>query len=116
MRYVIHEHQKHGDPAHWDLMLEQGDVLKTFRLDCAPQHVFSKSCLATPIFDHDTRFLTYEGPVQKGLGRVKRVDSGTYESISMSEDTWTVDLNGMVLQVCVELPLNQEHPLIIVNN
>ena len=115
MRYVIHEHQKHGDPVHWDLMLEQGDVLKTFRLNCAPQQVLSKSCLATPIFDHDTRFLTYEGPVQKGLGQVKRVDCGTYESITLPKEIWIVTLKGTLFHVCIELPMQQQHPLIIVN-
>jgi hypothetical protein len=116
MRFVIHEHQKHGDPLHWDLMLEYGETLKTFRLDCAPHHVANEPCQATPIFDHDIRFLTYEGPVQQGLGQVKRVDSGTYKSIHMTQHTWTVDLKGEVLAACVRLPLVREDSLAIVDN
>lgn len=115
MRFVIHEHQKRGDPVHWDLMLEYGETLKTFRLNCAPHDVANKPCLATPIFDHNTRFLTYEGPVQQGLGQVKQVDRGTYQSISMTPQTWTVNLKGEVLAACVSLPLVQENALIIIN-
>jgi hypothetical protein len=115
MRYVIHEHQRHDDPVHWDLMLEYGETLKTFRLDCAPHDMAEKNCLATPIFDHAPRFLTYEGPVQKGLGRVKRVDSGTYQSIQMTQQIWTVSLEGQVLHARMTLPLMREDALILVN-
>ena len=115
MRFVIHEHQKHDDPVHWDLMLEYGETLKTFRLNCAPHDAAQKPCLATPILDHDTRFLTYEGPVQQGLGQVRRIDSGTYQSIHMTQYTWTVSLKGKVLDACVKLPLDREDVLIIVN-
>ncbi len=93
MRFVIHEHQRHDDPVHWDLMLEYGEALKTFRLNCAPRDLPHRPCLVTPIFDHDTRFLTYEGPVQKGLGQVKQVDSGTYQSIHMTQHTWILCWN-----------------------
>ncbi len=113
MKYVIHEHQKHGDPVHWDLMLECGAVLKTFRLDWAPHALLTHPCLVIPIFDHDTRFLTYEGPVQQGLGQVKRVDWGTYDMVSKSESTWIVDLQGEKLQTRLQLPLEQPAQLII---
>ena len=96
-------------------MLEYGETLKTFRLNCAPHDVADKPCQTTPIVDHDTRFLTYEGSVQQGHGQVKRVDGGTFESISKTQKTWTVDLKGEVLCACVRLPLVQEGLLIIVN-
>lgn len=115
MRFVIHEHQKHEEPVHWDLMLEYGGVLKTFRLNCAPQDLATEPCQATPIFDHSTRFLEYEGPVQQGLGQVKPVDRGLYESMRMTRHTWTVHLKGKVLHVCVRLPLIREGSLIIVD-
>ena len=115
MRFVIHEHQKQGDPVHWDLMLEYGETLKTFRLNCAPHDVANMPCLATPIFDHDIRFLTYEGPVQQGLGQVRQVDRGAYQSISMTPHTWTVSLKGEVLVASVRLPLAREESLIIVD-
>jgi hypothetical protein len=115
MRFVIHEHQTQDAPVHWDLMLEQGDVLKTYRLNRAPEAMLTHPCLAVPIFDHHTRFLQYEGPVQKGLGQVKRVDSGTYESVAMTERTWTVDLEGTLLQARVQLPLHKEGLLVTPN-
>ena len=115
MRFVIHEHKTPDNSVHWDLMLEQGKTLKTFRLNRAPHHVTDTPCQAAPIFDHETRFLTYEGPVQQGQGRVKRVDRGAYQSIRRTEQTWTVRLDGDVLRACVKLPLLQEEALIIVN-
>ncbi len=115
MRFVIHEHQTHGEPMHWDLMLEYGETLKTFRLNCAPHDVTEEPCLVTPILDHDTRFLTYEGPVQQGLGQVRRIDCGSYQSIHMARDTWTVLLQGEVLHVSMKLPLVREAALILVD-
>ncbi len=115
MKFVVHEHQKRDEPVHWDLMLEYGETLKTFRLNCAPGDVANRPCLAMPIPDHDTRFLTYEGPVQKGLGQVKQVDHGTYQSIHMTQHAWTVSLKGRVLHARVKLPLVHEDTLILVN-
>lgn len=115
MRFVIHEHRAPDHSVHWDLMLEQGDALKTFRLDCAPSQMTDTPCQAAPIFDHDKRFLTYEGPVQKGLGQVRQVDRGTYESIGMTEQTWTVNLHGEVLCTGLRLPLLKEGTVAVVN-
>ena len=96
--YVIQEHRCQGQTPHWDFMLEQGRVLKTFRLDLSPdQIVLGRRCTAVPIFDHDKRFLTYEGSVQQGLGRIRIVDRGTYEGALRPGGPWDLSLKGDVL-------------------
>ncbi len=82
-RFVIHKHTL-GNETHWDLMIEDGDKLKTWRLENPPEKLagdFDKlspgKTKATPIFDHDKKFLTYQGPVNDGKGNVEIVDEGT---------------------------------------
>jgi hypothetical protein len=79
-RFVIQEHSTCGGPegVHWDLMLEQDDILATFRLHEPPGQVLVHAVRAERIFDHPLRFLWYEGPVQNGTGRVRIVDRGTW--------------------------------------
>jgi hypothetical protein len=54
--------------------------------------------VAVKIFDHPLRFLTYEGPVQKDMGRVRIVDHGNCEVSDQAGDVITLTLRGMVLQ------------------
>ena len=75
-RFVVQEHTT-PEGVHWDLMLEKGDVLTTFRLEQPPRAALGRAVRAVKIFDHPPRFLTYEGPVQKGTGSVRIVDRGT---------------------------------------
>jgi len=97
-RFVIQQHDRQGEPRHWDLMLEQGDGLKTFRLDLAPAELVNSQAKATPIEDHPIRFLTYEGPVNKGLGRVKIAEKGTYITLAREDDSWELELDGQILK------------------
>lgn len=96
-RFVIHEH-KTADGVHWDLMLECDEVLSTFRLEQAPAQVLLEPVRAEKIFGHPLRFLTYEGPVQQGTGRVHLVEGGTYRTIEASEDRLVLDLSGAILK------------------
>ena len=72
-RFVVQEHET-PKGIHWDLMLEQGDILMTFRLEETPQEANRHPIQAVKIFDHPLRFLSYEGPVQQGTGRVRIID------------------------------------------
>jgi hypothetical protein len=96
-RFVVQEHTT-PDGVHWDLMLEKGDVLTTFRLEQPPEVVSVSTVQATKIFDHSLRFLTYEGPVQKGMGQVRIVERGTGEASVEGEDVITLRLQGATLQ------------------
>ena len=96
-RFVVQEHTT-VEGVHWDLMLEQEGVLATFRLEEEPAKALTHEVRAVKIFDHPLRFLTYEGPVQKGTGRVRIVDSGVYRSHEHREDSWLLELDGPILQ------------------
>ena len=74
-RFVIQEHTRSGD-THWDLMLESGGCLKTWRLPMPPEKITTEPVEATRILDHPLKFLTYEGTVNKGQGTVTIADKG----------------------------------------
>lgn len=76
-RFVILEHD-HPE-LHWDLMLETGDVLRTWRL-AEPPTAIGQSIRAIPIADHRTMYLDYEGPVSGNRGTVNRWDAGRFET------------------------------------
>jgi hypothetical protein len=81
-RFVILEHDH--PVLHWDLMLEAGEALRTWRLGRAPStpgDVMDAQALP----DHRLFYLDYEGPVSGDRGVVKRWDAGQYEMLSSSE-------------------------------
>jgi DNA polymerase Ligase (LigD) len=74
-RFVIVEHD--WPHQHWDLMLEAGGVLRTWRL-AAPLSV-GVEVAALAIGDHRLQYLDYEGPVSGNRGSVVRWDSGEFD-------------------------------------
>jgi hypothetical protein len=89
-RFVILEHDH---PAlHWDLMLEAGEALRTWRLEAAPGP--GPDFVAARSFDHRRVYLDYEGPVSGGRGRVVRWDGGTFAWQEEAEDRVVVRLSG----------------------
>ena len=67
-RFVILEHDY--PQQHWDLMLEAGPVLRTWRLAEPPD--VGRPVAATASFDHRPVYLDYEGPVSGNRGTVQR--------------------------------------------
>lgn len=96
-RFVVQEHTT-PEGVHWDLMLEKGEVLLTFRLQERPENALDHPVAATRIHDHALRFLTYEGPVQKGAGKVRIVERGIYRLWSETDDRMAMDLESTLLQ------------------
>ena len=96
-RFVIQRHTK-GTDTHWDLMLEKDDTLQTWRLDAAPNELKQNIAHAIKIFDHDLKFLTYEGPVNKGKAKVQIADAGTYKIIQQCSEKIELNLNGKILK------------------
>jgi hypothetical protein len=103
-RFVIHKHTQEGQ-THWDLMIEEGDKLKTWRLENPPEKLakdFDKlspgKTRATPIFDHDKKFLTYQGPVNNGKGTVEIVDEGICTIDSCDEHNLKIKFEGKILR------------------
>ena len=67
----------HDHPApHWDLFLEAGPVLRSWRL--AAPLISGVAVAAEPTPEHRLAYLDYEGPVSGGRGTVTRVDTGTF--------------------------------------
>ncbi|MCE5184713.1 MAG: hypothetical protein LLF76_01130 [Planctomycetaceae bacterium] len=104
-RFVVLQHTGR-ETAHWDLMLEDGGVLMTWRLDVPPEQIADEAVHAKRIHDHAVRFLDYEGPVQKNTGQVKRVDEGTCKWISKKTDVLAFLLDGRGLKGQFELKHN----------
>lgn len=100
-RFVVQEHRTGeaclAPTTHWDLMLEQDEVLTTFRLEEPPEQVLVHPVRAEKIFDHPLRFLSYEGPVQKGTGHVHIVERGDYSALEWRDDLLALRLEGTIL-------------------
>jgi hypothetical protein len=96
-RFVVQEHTT-AEGVHWDLMLEKGEALLTFRLQERPENALDHPVAATRIHDHALRFLTYEGPVQKKAGKVRIIERGTYRLWSETNDRMALDLESTPLQ------------------
>ena len=90
-QFVILRHEApHG--VHFDLMLEVGNVLKTWALPQVPQRGMELECEA--LGDHRLAYLDYEGPISGDRGSVTRWDRGTYSIERQSDTEWVVDLAG----------------------
>jgi hypothetical protein len=86
-RFVILAHD-HPTP-HWDLMLEAGPVLRSWRLAAPPTAGVAVAAEATP--DHRLLYLDYEGPVSGGRGTVRRWDAGTFD--------WLPSVGGVAVRL-----------------
>lgn len=107
-KFVIQKHTKAGD-VHWDLMLQAGSVLQTWRLNSPPQELQNQITTSIKIFDHPLKFLTYEGSVNNGLGQVEIVDSGTYHLIKNTETKMDFKIHGEILSGNFILELTAEN-------
>jgi hypothetical protein len=96
-KFVIQQHSTRPD-VHWDFMLETADSLQTYRLDKAPHQLIQSPANAVKIFDHPLKFLTYQGPVNKGRGNVRITESGTYKIVHQTHNLIELDLNGKILK------------------
>jgi bifunctional non-homologous end joining protein LigD len=97
LRFVIQRHTRDGERPHWDLMLENGTVLETYRVCLPPEDWCDKPAEAVRIFDHPLKFLSYEGSVNKGKGRVEIADCGTYRILKRDDKRQLLEFAGNVL-------------------
>lgn len=69
----------HDHPMlHWDLLLENGESCRTWRLLICPEAEHNE-IPAEALPDHRLMYLTYEGPVSGDRGTVTRWDFGTFQ-------------------------------------
>ena len=99
-KFVIQEHTTgiRRRQIHWDFMLEWGETLQTYRLDKAPQQILHSPADAVKIFNHSLKFLTYQGPVNKGKGSVRIVEIGTHQIVNHERNRIELDLSGQILK------------------
>ncbi len=96
-QFVIQKHTKPGG-AHWDLMVQDRDLLQTWRLDKSPKQILNTQAKAEKIFDHPPKFLTYEGPVNNGKGSVKIADAGACKITNQNAKIIEMELAGEILK------------------
>jgi len=123
-RFVLLYHDcppEHERPSHWDLMLEVGDVLRTWAIprlpfgweaarartaEAFPACVLASSetrVMATPLADHRIAYLHEQGPLTGNRGEVRRIDAGTYQTVAQESRLWQVALYGEVIQGTITL-------------
>lgn len=103
---LIHDHPF----VHWDLLVQRGEVLRSWRLLESPERwrsaAQSVDLSAELIADHRLLYLDYEGPVSRERGRVVRWDHGQAEWLSDGDSSVRLRLDGESL--VGELMLDRE--------
>jgi hypothetical protein len=86
LRYVVLHHTGHGEP-HYDLMFETapGSALATWR--CSSWPVIADERLVR-LGEHRRDYLSYEGPVSRNRGHVRRIEEGCYELIAAEDNSF----------------------------
>src|SRR5262249_19121100 len=97
-RFVILEHDH--PVLHWDLMLEAGEVLQTWRLGAPPQPGLSVAAEAS--FHPRLTYLDYEGPTSGPPRTGARWDAGSFNwlggAAAENDDQLVLRLEGHRLQ------------------
>lgn len=82
----------------------------TWRVSISPDEIQKKLSDSSldmshfkPIVNHSLKFLSYEGPVQKGTGQVKIADKGVYTLINQQENILIIELHGKVVSGRLEI-------------
>jgi diacylglycerol kinase family enzyme len=94
---VVLEHTGAADGDHFDLMIEgaaEGKLL-TWRVGSGPDAWTDGDLQARRIADHRTVYLTYEGEISGGRGRVRRVAEGDVQILAEDERGWRVRFDGL---------------------
>jgi hypothetical protein len=83
-------------PSHFDLMLEDAGVLRTWAMEAEPS--LYQTLVATQLPDHRLAYLEYEGEISSDRGSVLRSDSGTYRTLDKSPGRWEIQIAGTRLR------------------
>lgn len=100
-RFTISRHTGAKDGKdHFDLFLEKGPTLKSWRLRDSD---FADASPASDAPDHDLKYLAYEGALSGGKGSVAIVETGTWIEDSWSPQGIQVALAGRKLRKRIRL-------------
>jgi hypothetical protein len=111
-RFVVLRHETPPNfprGLHWDLMLEQDGVLRTWALAEEPNP--RKTILAEELAVHRMAYLQYEGPVAGDRGTVTRWDEGEFSIAQETADAIDLELSGRRLVGKVKLNRRPEDPV-----
>lgn len=89
-RFAILEHDH--PTLHWDVLIEDGDALRTWAVDAAIMP--GRELPARALAPHRRVYLDYEGPISGGRGSVRRWDAGECDVIVWESDRAVIDLRG----------------------
>lgn len=93
-RYIIHHHIT-GEP-HYDLMIETGDSLATWRIPERdwPRFLSGERITIHRIENHRRDYLEYRGQVSDDRGTVIPVDRGTYGGVLHTDTGSVLTISG----------------------
>lgn len=92
-RFVV-QHHVIGPDSHYDLMIEEGDTLATWRLPVALSQIGDQPTAAERIGPHRRAYLDYEGPVSGDRGSVRIHERGVCLLLACGDDRWEVEFDG----------------------
>ncbi|MGL6225129.1 MAG: DNA polymerase ligase N-terminal domain-containing protein [Thermoguttaceae bacterium] len=93
-RFVLLQHCTSSSAFHWDLLLEQENVLTAWSLPSDFGSTSADLQMIRPLPDHRRLYLDYEGPISGNRGFVRQIDSGTYEQAKEEGGTELIRLQG----------------------
>ena len=103
VRFVVLRHCVSPEDVHFDLMIEAGDALATWRCPEAPDIAAAAHMTCQKLADHRRRFLKYEGPLSQNRGDVQRHDGGYCRLLAAGEGAWRIAFRGTRLRGEYEL-------------
>lgn len=95
-RFTVSHHTGARGGDHYDLFVEHGEILKTWRLQ---NTAFGSTQPAQAAPDHRALYLDYEGEIADGRGRVKIWDTGACAVEEWQEERVRLALAGLRLRM-----------------
>ncbi len=92
--FVVLIHDELGGGRHFDVMIEQGESLATWRCPIAPERASAQTLTLERLPNHRRHYLTYEGPISGNRGSVARHDAGTCMVTQHDKREWEIDWKG----------------------
>jgi len=103
-RFVILRHETppgYPRPTHFDLMLEWGEMLRTWACQAMPTS--GATLFADELAAHRREYLDYEGEVSAGRGSVTRAAAGEFDLLENTPDLVRVRLHSPQLRGTLRL-------------
>jgi hypothetical protein len=98
-RFVILEHigtSTYKPGVHWDLLLEDGEVLRAWEVPQPLDSQVEQSVRQLP--DHRKLYLDYEGPLSNNRGTVAQWDRGTYSLLNQADGKLMLKFAGSIVR------------------